>query len=178
MKRILLLALLLLIGFNSQSFAAINRTATFGDYNASGVYRMRADTDSSTGSGYITFAQDTGIVYPYIATATTNTTLTAFQTGAIIIFNNGTGVAAHGTTYILPAATVGLQYTFTSDVAKAFRVDVTGTDLFAYSTAVAGSAVTNTGSALAGDSITVFCGIAGVWSIVDKVGTWTVDNNP
>lgn len=179
MKRILLIVALVAVAFNSNAFA-MQRTATFGDKNSSGVYRLRADNTFISGAnyGFITFAQDTGIVYPYLSTATTNTTLLAQQSGSTIIFGNGSGTAANGTKYTLPAATVGLQYTFISDVAKYFRVDSVSPDIINYSTAIAGSAVNNSGSALAGDSITIFCANAGFWSIKDKVGTWTIDNNP
>lgn len=178
MKRILTLAVFLL-ALSSQAFAA-TRTATFGDYNAAGQYRLKADMDTINGVnvGYLTFAQDTGIYYPYISTATTSTTLLASQTGATVVFNNGAGTAANGTTYTLPASAVGMQFTFVSDVAKYFRLAPTGTDVFKYSTATTNSKLSNVGSALAGDSITVFCSIAGEWSISDRAGTWTVDNNP
>lgn len=176
MKRILTLAICLL-ALSSQAFA-VTRTATFGDQNASGNYRLKADMDTINGVnvGYLTFAQDTGIYSPYVSTATTNTTLTAAQTGTTVVFNNGAGVAANATTYTLPASTVGMQFTVVSDVAKYFRLAPTGTDVFKYSTATTNSKISNSGSALAGDSITVFCSIAGEWSIKDKVGTWGVDN--
>lgn len=172
MKRILSLAVVALLVLCSQGFAA-QATATFGDYNSSNVYRMTADIN-----GVITFAQDTGVLFPYVSTATTNTTLTAAQTGSTIVFNNGSGTAQSGTTYILPTAAVGMQFSFIADVAKWFRIDSVSTDTFQYSTAVAGSALNNSGSALAGDNITIFCATANKWSIKSKVGTWTVDNNP
>ena len=178
MKRILLLALMLLTALSSQSFATITKVATFGDYNSSGNYRLTANRDESNGLGYLTFASDTGIVWPYLSTATTNTTLTADQSGLVFVFNNGNGTAANGTIYTLPSCTVGLQYAIVSDVAKFFRIASTGSDTFAFSTATTGSKLTNSTTAASGDSITLFCGIAGTWSVLDHNGTWTVDNNP
>lgn len=167
MKRILSLAVFALLVLCSSSFAAVT-TATFGDYNSSGVYRLTADSD-----GVLTYAQDTGIKYPYIATATTNTTLTAAQSGTTVVFGNGSGVAKSGTMYTLPTAVVGMEYTIVSDVAFFFYVDPQSTDTINYSTAAAGNRISNS-SAAAGDSITLFCATAGKWSIAAKSGTWVV----
>lgn len=172
MKRILTIALVLLMGLCSQSFAS--RTATFGDQNSAGVYRVRTDRDDSTGAGYVTYAQDTGIVYPYLTTPTTNFTLTAFQSGSVYILDSAVaGPPAANTTFTLPTATVGLQYTFIADVSTFFRVAPQSTDIIRLSTAVAGNKVRNSGAV--GDSITLFCAVAGFWSISDRIGTWTVD---
>lgn len=165
MKRILSLAIIALFVVVPFAFATV-KIATFGDYNSSNVYRMTADSD-----GVITYAQDTGIVLPYIATATTNTTLTAIQSGATILFGNGAGVAANGTMYTLPAATVGLNYTIVSDVAKFFYVKPASGEIINYSTCAANNRVANT-SAAAGDSISLFSLTAGTWSIKSKIGTW------
>lgn len=168
MKRFLLLVLFVLL---CQPVFAANKTATFGDQNSLKAYRLTATND-----GVLTYAQDTGLVMPYLNTATTNTTLLATQSGTVLIFGNGAGAAVNGTTYTLPAATVGLQFTFVSDVAKYFRLAPNGTDVFNFSTATTNSKLSNSGSALAGDSITIFCGNTGKWSVMDKVGTWAVDN--
>lgn len=174
MKRILTLAIFVLFALSSQVFAS-NRTATFGDQNASGEYRLKADTDSSTGTnlGWVTYAQDTGIYYPY-STASTNQTLIASQTGSVTVFNNGAGTAQNGTLFLLPTATVGMQFTIIADIAKWFFVDCQNTDTINFSTATAGQRISNSGSAAAGDSITFFCATANKWSIADKSGTWAV----
>lgn len=179
MKRILsfLMALTLLFIGNAN---ATQRTATFGDQNSSGAYRLRADVDSSTSNcaanatcGWVVYAQDTGIYYPY-TTASTNQTLTAAQTGTTIVFNNGATTAANGTMFILPTAAVGMEFTIIADVAKWFYVDAQSTDTINFSTASAGQRISNVGSGLAGDNITLFCATAGSWSIKSKVGTWSV----
>ncbi len=174
MKRILSF---LVVGFllSLSNAYATDRTATFGDQNASGVYRLRAETDQSTGTnyGWVVFAQDTGIYLPY-TTASTNQTLVAAQTGTTIVFNNGAGTAQNGTAFTLPTAAVGMEYTIVADVAKYFFVDAQGTDTINFSTATAGQRISNSASALAGDSITLFCATANKWSVKSKVGTWAV----
>lgn len=174
MKRILTLLVFALLALSSQVFA-VDRTGTFGDQNASGVYRLRAETDQTTGTnlGWVTFAQDTGIYYPY-TTASTNQTLLASQTGTVLVFNNGAGTATNGTLFTLPTATVGMQFTIVADVAKWFYVDAQTTDTINFSTASTGQRISNSGSALAGDSITLFCATANKWSVTDHVGTWAV----
>lgn len=167
MKRILSLAVVALLAFCSQSFAAV-KTATFGDYNSSNAYRLTADSD-----GVLTFASDTSVLYPY-STASTNQTLTALQSGSTIVFNNGASTAANGTLFILPTAAVGMQFTIVADVAKWFYVDAQSTDTINFSTATAGQRISNSASALAGDSITLFCSTANKWSVVDHNGTWAI----
>jgi hypothetical protein len=167
MKRILSLAVIALMVFASPIFAAVT-TATFGDYNSSNAYRLTADSD-----GVLTFASDTAVKYPY-STASTNQTLTATQSGSTIIFNNGSGVAQNGTTFLLPTAVVGMQFTIVADVAKWFFVDAQSTDTINFSTATAGQRISNSATAIAGDSITLFCATANKWSVVDHNGTWAV----
>ena len=169
MKRISLIVALLAVALSSNAFA-VQRTATFGDKNSAGLYRMVATND-----GVITFQQDTGLTIPYISTATTNTTLTAAQTGTTVVLNNGNGVAATNTMYTLPAATVGLNYSFITDVAKQFIVHPAGTDQIMYSTIPAGAGILNSSAAI-GDSIEVVCLRAGKWSIKNITGTWANSN--
>lgn len=173
MKRILSLAVIALLALTSRGFCDV-ATATMGDQNSSNVYRLTAYSGNSSGTqyGYLTYAQDTGLFLPYVANATTNTTLTAYQSGTTIIFGNGAGVALNGTQYTLPAATVGMEFTIASDVAKWFYVDPNGTDTIKILNFVAGGRVANISSAAAGDSITLFCGVAGSWTIKAKSGTW------
>lgn len=170
MKRILSLAVIALLAFVSYSYAAVT-TATFGDYNSSNVYRMSANSD-----GTITYASDTSVLYPY-STASTNQTLTALQSGSVIVFNTGSGTAQNGTSFTLPTAAVGMQYTIVADIAKWFFVDAQSTDTINFSTASVGQRISNSGSALAGDSITLFCATATKWSVIDKSGTWAVGPN-
>ena len=143
--------------------------ATFGDQNSSNNYRMTATND-----GVIRFASDTGIIVPY-TTASTNSTLTAAQTGTTIVFNNGSGTAQSNTTFTLPTSAVGMQYSFIGDITKYFRVKPASGEIINYSTAVANSKLKNSSAAI-GDSIIVFCATAGQWSVKAQNGTWAVDN--
>lgn len=168
MKRILSLAIFALLVLCSQSFAAVT-TATFGDQNSSKAYRLTANSD-----GTLTYASDTSLLYPY-STASTNQTLTALQSGSIVVFNNGAGqAAAGGTQFTLPTAAVGMQYTVIADAAKWFYIKPQSTDTINFSTATAGQRISNSVSTAAGDSITLFCATANLWSVLDKNGTWGV----
>lgn len=178
MKRILSFLIAFVLALTVNSYAT-QRTATFGDKNASGEYRIRADEDSSAGSnlGWVRFASDTGIYYPYLATATTNTTLLASQTGTTVVFNNGTGTAANGTQYTLPAATVGMNFTIIGDVAKFFYVKPASGEIINYSTNLANNRISNKTTAAIGDSVSLFCIVAGQWSIKSRIGTWTSEGS-
>lgn len=167
-------ALFLLVSLLLVSPSFAETTATFGDQNSSGTYRMVA-TNSGTNAadGLITFAFDTGIKFPY-TTGSTTYTITAAQTGTTIVFNNGGGTASNGTTFLLPTAVVGMQYTIVADVAKWFYLDCQTTDVINFSTATAGQRISNSATAVAGDSITVFCATAGQWSVKSRIGTWAV----
>lgn len=147
-------------------------TSTLGTQNSNGDYAVTVTQDR-----VVHFAQDTGTLFAY-TTASTNQTLTAAQTGTTMVFNNGAGTASGLTAFTLPTAAVGMRFTVIADIAKSFRIKPQSADIINYSTAIAGSKVNNGGSALAGDSIQLFCATAGKWSIATKVGTWTVDNNP
>lgn len=108
--------------------------------------------------------------------ATTNTTLTASQIGSVIVFNNSTGVAANGTQFTFPVAVVGMQYTVVIDTAKWIYLKPASADTISLAGTSAGSRISNSGSSLAGDSITVVCQTPNIWSIQNRVGTWAVSN--
>jgi hypothetical protein len=163
-KLILLLALLVL----PQLSMATSDTATFGDKNSSNEYRIKADSD-----GLITFAQDTGIKYPY-TTGSTNTTLTAAQTGTTFVFNNGDGTAANGTMFTLPTAVVGMRYTFIADVAKWMYIKPQSTDTINFASTATGWRINNSSTAAIGDNIELFCATANTWSARVGKGTWAM----
>lgn len=106
--------------------------------------------------------------------ATTNTTLTATQSGNIIIFNNSTGVAQNGTMFTLPTATLGLDYTIIADTAKWFYIKPDPADIINFSTATTGQRISNSASAAAGDTIELLCFTVGQWTIRDKTGTFGI----
>lgn len=136
-------------------------TATMGDTNSSGEYRVKADSD-----GVITFAADTGIKFPYEA-GTTSDTLTAAETGKTIVSSAPT----YPPTYTLPAAAVGMEFTFVGTTAVAILIDPDGTDTIKVGSAAAGQKIYNS-SATVGDSITLFCATANEWAAKTKSGTW------
>lgn len=168
MKRILTLALVAILALSCQSFAANVRTATFGDQNASNEYRVKADANYDSGNtGWIVFAQDTGIYYPYTS-STTNQTLVASQTGTTLVFTG----TSNNTRFTLPTATVGMDFTIVSSVAKSMQITPQSTDTIKYSTLTVGQGLVNS-SAAAGDVIELFCYAANTWSSKNMVGTWT-----
>lgn len=196
MKRFLSFLVVFVLAFTASAHAT-QRTATFGDKNASGVYRLRADTDQSAGTnyGWITFAQDTGIKYPYQSFATTigavsiahqfvtadsGTVLTDY--GGIAASTTTPVTIGYGSIHRLPpcnSSGLGLRYTVAVG-SRAFvtldTYDLTDVILYSISGAglSAGDSVKSTGQA--GDEVSVQCNAANTWTVVDMKGAWT-DNN-
>lgn len=174
MKRLIssLILVFALAVVSAPVFAAT--TATFGDQNSSKDYRMKADTD-----GVVTFAQDTGIKYPYQEhTSGATNTLAAAESGTTI-------QDSVGATHVLPAAAVGLQFTISAGYSGGSGLPVTATvdtastsDKIVYSITgtklAAGDKAVSGGQA--GDSLTVMCTSANEWVITSKTGTWTDGN--
>lgn len=107
------------------------------------------------------------------APVTTNQTLSAAQSGNIIVFNG----SSNNTKFTLPAAVIGEDFTIVGDSAKYFHVVVQAADIINFSTLVAGDGVSNSGSAAKGDSIELVCQTNGQWSIKNRQGTWAKDNS-
>lgn len=161
MKKLLLSLLLLVIC--TPSFAGV--TATFGDQNSSGLYRVAADTD-----GVVTFQSNTGILWPYEA-ATTSDTLTAYETGKTI-------VATAAATFTLPTAAPGMQFTVIAGTNKVIALDPASGDRFYYGANgfwSNGDRIWNT-SSTTGDSVTIFSTTANRWDVRGIVGTWADAN--
>lgn len=186
MKRFLLL-LALMVAFSGNANAT-RRTATFGDKNTSDVYRLRADTDTSQGTnwGWVTFAANTGIKFPYqVNTSGINQTIflvTADSGSYITDFGNitpsSTAAASisYGNTYVLPPSAVGMVYRFATGVKETITIHTfSSSDGMLYT--VSGTQVTGTTgvkntTVQAGDTITFACSSAGTWSVFSKSGTW------
>ena len=181
-KQILGLLLALVVLWSAPAFAITETTATFGDQNSSGDYRMKAEFDGT--SGYVTFARDTGILFPYesYTTASTNNTLLAAESGKTITdFGGASGPTASGacSKHILPRAAPGLQFSFATGSKCTMTVDTVDTsDTILYSISGtgldAGDSIKSTGQA--GDSVTVFSTEANKWQIKAMKATWT-DNS-
>lgn len=176
MKKLLILALLLL---PSLSFAQ-SVTATLGDRNSSGEYRVKADTD-----GVVTYASDTGIVLPYVNYASAGTgssvTLTAAQSGTVITDTGGATPTTTGSCrkFVLPRAAPGLNFTFTTGGKCTMTIDTVDTsDQILYSISGtgldAGDSIKSTGQA--GESITLFSTVANKWSVKSNGSTAWTDN--
>lgn len=176
-----LLVALVMLAVASPAFAEI--TATIGDQNSSGVYRATSYFDGT--SGYIVFASDTGLKYPYenYTTINTNNTLLSAESGKVITDTGGstdaTGVCTAGkggSKHILPTAAPGLVFTFTAGSKCVMTVDTVDTnDRIRYTisgTALdGGDSIKSTGQA--GDSVTLFSTVANMWDVVQMKGTWT-----
>ena len=173
-----MIAMLLLIPLAAQA----ETTATFGDQNSSNEYRMKATYDGT--SGVITFAPDTGIVYPYerYTASNTNNTLIAAESGKTIVDTGGGGTFTYGSKHILPRAAPGLTYTLCSgargsngitididtvDTDDTIEVSISGTSLDG------GDSLKNNGQA--GECITVFSTVANKWTAIMSPAAW-VDN--
>lgn len=173
-KLFLLVALLLLVG--QPVFA--ETTATFGDMNSSNEYRMKATYDGT--SGVITFASDTGILYPYenYTSANTANTVIAAESGKVITDTGGAAgptASGMGSKHTLPTAAPGMVYTFIVGTKSTVTVDVQSGDTIQYSISGtgldAGDSIKSTGQA--GDAVTLFCTVANKWSIKDMKAVWT-----
>lgn len=159
---------LMLLALPRAEASVSNMTSQLGVYNSTDTqYGLEVDNNN-----LFKFAPTTSsIYYPGVIGGTTNQTLTANQSGQTIILNNST---YDRVIFTLPTAVVGMQYTLVIDVAKNFRVDPQNADIINYSTATAGQRIAST-SASKGDSVTLYCAVAGFWSLVDHNGTWVVD---
>lgn len=178
MRKLFSLIALLVLAFPALSLAEI--TATIGDRNSSGEYRVKADTN-----GVVTFASDTGIVLPYINYSTAGTgssvSLTAAQSGAVITDTGGATPTTTGSCrkFILPRAAAGLNYTFTTGSKCTITIDTVDTsDTILYSIAGtgldAGDSIKSTGQA--GESVTLFSTAANKWSIKSNGSIAFTDN--
>lgn len=194
MKRILSLAVFALLFIVGSVHAADTVTATMGDYNSSNVYRLTAyTTTSSTGVnyGWLTFAADTGVVYPYQAYTVANTPdqlitadsgSTVVDYGGVTVNTSAGSTIGSGSTHILPpcstSQSLGNTYTVVSGSRSTVTVDPYGTDAILKSISgtglSAGDKIISTGQA--GDSITVQCVGNAVWAVTEEVGAWTDGN--
>lgn len=173
MKRclFLIIGLLALIQCNafaqSTSQSTDTRTATIGDKDNSLNYRMATYRDGNN-DGYLVYAVDTGIQYPYLE-STTNLTLAYYQSGIVLAVYP----SANHTQIKLPTATPGLDFYMVDGLAgDTWSIEIQSTDQILFTgDGVRGTGITNS-SAAAGDQIELFCQNAGQWLVKDKLGTW------
>lgn len=143
---------------------------------AAGAVRVKATaTMSASGefSGTPTDPWAVDTVYRRGSTKTANYTIRVGETGTA--FN--TDGAAGTVTFTLPAATVGLWYTFRNGSVNALQIDPNGTETIALpSTGVQGAAgkyLQTTGTN--GPTVHIVCDKAGQWSVYGYTGTWTAE---
>jgi hypothetical protein len=103
---------------------------------------------------------------------TAGDTLTASETGTV---HTNTG-ASGAVTLVLPAATVGLRFTFYVNAAQELRIDPNGTETISLpSTGVPGAAGKYLTANAVGESVDLFCPVAGTWAVLGFTGTWTAE---
>lgn len=119
------------------------------------------------------------VVYESYTSANVNNTLSITESGKVLTDMGGASgptVSGYGSKHILPKANVGLTYTITVGTKSTVTVDtVDTTDTILYSISGtgldAGDSIKSTGQA--GDSVTLTCTSAGLWSIQNMKATWT-----
>lgn len=98
--------------------------------------------------------------------------LTAGDSGAIVS-NAGASAAS---TFPLPAATPGLEFTFLVEAAQEVRIDPDGTETIALpATGVQQAAGKYITADAIGEGIHIVCVTAGTWDALYHQGTWTVE---
>ena len=164
-RSLILIAVIMAMLVCTPVFAAI--TATIGDQNSSGDYRVEVDSD-----GVFKFQNDTSILFPY-QSGTTNDTLTAADSGRTYVVTSG---AVSAVILKFPPAAVGMEFPIVSATTELIYLNPNGTDIINYASLAAGDAIYNSSSAK-GDSITLFCVTAGEWSVKNAYGTWADGNS-
>ncbi|MBE7497082.1 MAG: hypothetical protein HS117_19245 [Verrucomicrobiaceae bacterium] len=99
-------------------------------------------------------------------------TLTVGDSGAVISNAGATGAAP----FLLPAATVGLEYIFVVEAAQELRIDPDGTETIALpATGVQQAAGKYIVADAVGERIHIICITAGTWDAISHAGTWTAE---
>ena len=165
----LLLIVAILMVFAIPAFSA-TREATLGGQDSSGNYRFTVDSDGVL-DGADASSIKARLVKDYEVVTTTESVLTAADSGKIMIAT-ATGSA---TTFTLPAAVVGMEFTLVGGSAaaggKVVKADPkTTADTILYLTLDAGDELDSAGAT--GDSVTLKCFKANTWIPVYMNGTW------
>ena len=164
MRKLKLLAIVL--GVLLLATSAYADTATFGttwrinDPADGGILRP---VDSDSGAGF----QE-----PY-EVSTASDTLTAAESGRVVVVYPTANDASTTQTYTLPAAADGLNYTFTEGKHTTIKVDPNGTDQIMYSTCAAGDSISS--PAATGDNVKLISD-GTRWYVQFMRGTWTDSN--
>lgn len=100
--------------------------------------------------------------YPLVAADIGGTFTNAGASGAI--------------TFALPAATAGMEFYFSVEAAQELRIDPNGTETISLpSTGVPGAAGKYLTANAIGETVHLFCAVAGSWRVLGYTGTWTAE---
>lgn len=99
-------------------------------------------------------------------------TLTAALSGGVISNAGAVGEA----TFVLPAATPGLEFNFLVEAAQELRIDPAGTETVALLNGAQQAAGLYITANAVGEAIRIACLTAGTWSCLGGNGTWTVES--
>lgn len=199
MRKYLMLAVVIVFSFVGMAMAVnyddnlkIVNTATMGDQNSSGLYRVYTDN-----TGTFTFGTDTSIKYPYqtytftgapavrgagiklLVTSDSGSTILDTMQKTLSLLTSPT-LTGGGAKYVLPpagdATTLGTRFTITTAAQGYITLDTYSTsDVILYSISGtgldAGDSLKSAGQA--GDSITVQCNSANTWTVINVKGSFT-----
>ena len=152
---LLIVALVMLLAV--PAFAA-DTQATIGGQNSSGSYHFTVDSDGVLAGAS---TSTTKLSRAYEVITATEEAVVAADNGKIMV-----ATAAATTTFTLPAAVVGMEFTFVAGAAQTVSIDPSTTaDTITYLTLDAGDEIDSAGAI--GDSITLKCYQANTWIPVD-----------
>ena len=149
----LLLIVAILMVFAIPAFSA-TREATLGGQDSSGNYRFTVDSDGVLAGAS---TSTTKLSRAYEVITATEEAVVAADNGKIMV-----ATAAATTTFTLPAAVVGMEFTFVAGAAQTVSIDPSTTaDTITYLTLNAGDEIDSAGAI--GDSVTLKCYTANTW---------------
>lgn len=103
---------------------------------------------------------------------TADFTLTANDLGSV---HTNTG-ASGAVTGALPVATPGLWFVFSVEAAQELRIDPNGTETISLpSSGVPGAAGKYLTANAIGETVELYCAVAGSWRVRGYTGTWTAE---
>jgi len=159
---------------NSGNFAAVSAPADGDVFYNTGAYA--AGSGGAPGPGLMiydgngTFWRAVTPPKPVAVTSTGTTVISAYHSGMTFTNAGGSSVT---TTYTLPAAKIGMTLSFINASGNTTTLNRAGSDTMQNPTTGATTATTMT-TTDTGGTITLKCTSAGIWSIVDKQGTFTM----
>ena len=103
---------------------------------------------------------------------TANYTVTEGDCGSVFTNTGASGAV----TFALPAASIGLRYTFVVGATQELRIDPNGSETISLPSSGAAQAAGKYIVADAqGEKVDIACVKAGTWAVLSYVGTWTAE---